>query len=1371
MDELEGLTYAEEALIARIQPIVAAKMLKGGARSMTGMACFVDRLSAMSELATELPRLAKDVEYIVVERRAADGGGGTDADDGLRHATYKELRVRRSKVQRALDWLCKHSDAYACVTISTANMEALPDDGPIETQVRELDDDEEEDRHADEGPAAAQQTGPEPAEDDVAWTESGAAADAQFVGGAAAQLRADLGKMAGIVPDDTPPDEPVFRQEYAEYVRWDETPYFFASAWPTLFLPTYRAADGEVARYHMDCDLMGAELVASTVTIAEYVKHLMTAANFRYSRHASFKFCAKSMKDARATVGQTSFGVQQMPDACQLTKADMVDMLREPCEAAATAGDGAGGRVGSSRQAGGGWAKPPGLKKLATIAQQVSSFSKNVTGSAPYWWQQKSRLDAMVTAKLQDANELPCVFFTGSMAEVHWPELHRVLHRCLDGVHQEEAAAVRPIAEGREPDPGTFMTLQRCINAMLAPVNELFEARTTSWFKHVIVAGLGITDYYYRYEFAKSRGAAHWHALGWAPDAVGDLHASLDEVTSAVYNGPVTKDGLHAMEMRAANSMCAAARESFGCTWSAEHPGGRERKPGAEFAGNAERARGESRWFRRRTADLATGETVYKNCGTNDDAKGGDWAKDERGNIDQWPLPEGLPFPPVAVTRRTLRTQVVQLADAARRTGDAAGAKRDDMVDHTNCVGLHGCSGYCLKPSQPPRYRKPDKEDGLEPAAEPGTPAPTGGPAPTGRGARIYCCRGNFGDESLFAQNSKTRTEGRQCHRCAMLETEGGVTRLHPPRNHPRMVAGPLAVGRAYRANCDMQLLVAAQKDLPPAVRAWTMQNYDYERGVEGIDGHVESLRMFDIARQYGSRRDVATSVCRYITAYACKGEVSAAGASKLFLDLVQSESLCESTTLYSMAQRLQSKLCQARQISSSEAIWGNLGMPMSHASKPAQYVPYPGRRTLVNAKDGGDDDAEAVAVHDNLFDKYVKDVAAAQKQQGYKTKRNKEASKGLDEVSFNMYATALKADRGNSAYWAHSRSKEPGQVAVYYGYKMDATWPLTEDYAASMLVLHRRGLQSHADIYKSFEGANGDNYINSVEAFEAFLGKDTGKDTCPDHVKDAVRHAKIRHTILDEEEPDAERRAARDRKRKQGLRGHGDGRSGSAACADSPWASSEEEDDGADDAFSGGSGGAPQTPEYSERTAGTDISPGWRCLYPAFMKEWTANTTKEFYRAMDAGEPLVPKDATGKYQSVAGVDRFAQQRFLITEYIDHLRQVTMYNDDPTAYCRGGGHTKPQFRAVVVGLAGAGKTYVMSLIALLSRLITGQRSGVMVTGPTGSAALNGGGSTPERAVSMGNRGNQRLTNLTATAAAALQQKYQHTICSLNDEVQ
>jgi hypothetical protein len=49
--QLQGLSYAEEAVISRVQPIVAVQVLARGARAMRGTCCFVERVDDVGELA------------------------------------------------------------------------------------------------------------------------------------------------------------------------------------------------------------------------------------------------------------------------------------------------------------------------------------------------------------------------------------------------------------------------------------------------------------------------------------------------------------------------------------------------------------------------------------------------------------------------------------------------------------------------------------------------------------------------------------------------------------------------------------------------------------------------------------------------------------------------------------------------------------------------------------------------------------------------------------------------------------------------------------------------------------------------------------------------------------------------------------------------------------------------------------------------------------------------------------------------------------------------------------------------------------------------------------------------------------------------
>ena len=64
--------------------------------------------------------------------------------------------------------------------------------------------------------------------------------------------------------------------------------------------------------------------------------------------------------------------------------------------------------------------------------------------------------------------------------------------------------------------------------------NQFFTVRTRSWFKLVLQQGLHITDYWYRFEFAKSRGAIHFHALLYGSKLIhGSLRSLLDRCIDA----------------------------------------------------------------------------------------------------------------------------------------------------------------------------------------------------------------------------------------------------------------------------------------------------------------------------------------------------------------------------------------------------------------------------------------------------------------------------------------------------------------------------------------------------------------------------------------------------------------------------------------------------------------------------------------------------------------------------------------------------------------------------------------------------------------------------------------------------------------------
>eukprot|EP01044_Picomonas_judraskeda_P011000 COSAG03_NODE_1462_length_4041_cov_21.566971_3_plen_104_part_00 len=61
------------------------------------------------------------------------------------------------------------------------------------------------------------------------------------------------------------------------------------------------------------------------------------------------------------------------------------------------------------------------------MASKVSHYQKGATNSAAYWWQQKKNLSTAIARRHFESDEMPALFFTGSYAEYHWPEVRRVL--------------------------------------------------------------------------------------------------------------------------------------------------------------------------------------------------------------------------------------------------------------------------------------------------------------------------------------------------------------------------------------------------------------------------------------------------------------------------------------------------------------------------------------------------------------------------------------------------------------------------------------------------------------------------------------------------------------------------------------------------------------------------------------------------------------------------------------------------------------------------------------------------------------------------------------------------------------------------------
>lgn len=127
-NELQDLTQIEEMLIARVLPIMNVYAKPGGQRGFSGHC--INLQQQVSELAQSLPRYPKHVSLLLVTMNGKDNA-------------FKDVIVRRSKVQEARIWLIQNNPHYTNVTLNLDSLQPLPENGvPDDLQTLETNETE-----------------------------------------------------------------------------------------------------------------------------------------------------------------------------------------------------------------------------------------------------------------------------------------------------------------------------------------------------------------------------------------------------------------------------------------------------------------------------------------------------------------------------------------------------------------------------------------------------------------------------------------------------------------------------------------------------------------------------------------------------------------------------------------------------------------------------------------------------------------------------------------------------------------------------------------------------------------------------------------------------------------------------------------------------------------------------------------------------------------------------------------------------------------------------------------------------------------------------------------------------------------------------
>ncbi len=281
--------------------------------------------------------------------------------------SHRDFRVRRSVVLHALQWLLVNNNYYRNVRIDRDTLSMLPEDGDLtdltSVTVQSTADDQELPSAEDLNPYDAHLSRTFVPNTVQRLTEQ-------------ETIRQSVQDQHSVHPVTAPPPPPTLSWPPSGVTPINEfnTEGYISCAYPTLF-PT-GAADFIAPR-------------PCAVTVGNYFKHLIMYEDGRFARHPRFRYFALNTEMRWRALQTGRIYVRQHPHDAQLSVEELRDMV---------------GREG------------------AAFSNRVLHYSASLRGTRQYWFRQRSRLIAMV-----DTLGLPTVFFTHSAADLHWPELARLI--------------------------------------------------------------------------------------------------------------------------------------------------------------------------------------------------------------------------------------------------------------------------------------------------------------------------------------------------------------------------------------------------------------------------------------------------------------------------------------------------------------------------------------------------------------------------------------------------------------------------------------------------------------------------------------------------------------------------------------------------------------------------------------------------------------------------------------------------------------------------------------------------------------------------------------------------------------------------------
>ena len=185
----------------------------------------------------------------------------------------------------------------------------------------------------------------------------------------------------------------------------------------------------------------------------------------------------------------------------------------------------------------------------SSFGKKIMYYGAALRGTSQYWALKAKELRSLVQFQINQGKGLPSFFATGSCAEFHFKPLHRLLKMYIKDT------------TGEDVDLDNHTVLFNALQENTHIIGKYFDLRTQSYFNDVMKTVFGVDPFWYRQEFAKSRGMIHWHGLCWRNDK--QPHSIVNEAL---------KIGLN--ESETADKLSEWAKNNFQMT--ASHPAGND---------------------------------------------------------------------------------------------------------------------------------------------------------------------------------------------------------------------------------------------------------------------------------------------------------------------------------------------------------------------------------------------------------------------------------------------------------------------------------------------------------------------------------------------------------------------------------------------------------------------------------------------------------------------------------------------------------------------------------------------------------------------------------------------------------------------------